>query len=552
MRVFWGILALLLCGCATQAPDAPDATEAPAGPVADAAETVDRSHHLSCRNEKDPAQVDQLLNAASKKKGVVLYFHGGLSKPSYMEKELGPWLQQSIFSEPSMADYQVIFVNYDAGLDQWANLAEMFAELAAEFATSAAGQRAIQRFRDRFEGAELIENADTASPEDVEKAAAAASERARSWLQQAYSQSDYAGFMQEDASDEQLLAILSDDDLASDVGSILLEDPEFALIGAELDDYAKMLMEAEGAAEKGVTTWDAGLALAKALARIALRSNHQLVPTFIEEALAAFSVAGISIKDIAANHWSRVKKHAKECFAEGSPGYELATGLLALQRKREGQNAEFTINTVSHSAGSIPTGQLAKLLRKKGAQIDTAQLIVPAINQKDFRKLYMKNRKAIKTLRLYVLSGKAEASDKLAAGGLTAYPASLLYFVSGVADDAWYGDQLLLIAQHLKQDRRPYRWRTYRWVTRDDARPVWEYFAKPSHQDELMYYPGNISEPEGSVYKGAASHECTKYPWVSKALAAQVVTNISGASTVSIPDPTSKEALKKGREKCTG
>ena len=60
----------------------------------------------------------------------------------------------------------------------------------------------------------------------------------------------------------------------------------------------------------------------------------------------------------------------------------------------------------------------------------TVQLIVPAVNQKTFEKNYLKNEEAYEKLKTYVLDFAAERSDRV----VKVYQASLLYFVSGVAE----------------------------------------------------------------------------------------------------------------------
>ena len=76
-----------------------------------------RANHLGCRDEATP-HIDELLDAAREKRGVVLYFHGGLSPPEYMEDDLGPWLLKSMFAAEGMSDFFPVFINYDAGLFQ--------------------------------------------------------------------------------------------------------------------------------------------------------------------------------------------------------------------------------------------------------------------------------------------------------------------------------------------------------------------------------------------------------------------------------------------------
>lgn len=496
-------------------------------------EAPDRSHHLTCRAD-DAAHVQSLVTEATKRKGAILYLHGGLSSPAYMEKTLGPWLMQSLFAAPELKDHFPVFVNYNAGLFEWENILEQL----RDFAVSEAGRRAVARFAERFPDAESTDKAVQARAQDI----------ARATLLGVMEQSGFKAYAESEDPDEYFDRILADDVLAEQVSQSLQEQKAFQDIEEDLRQYAREKHAEKGTDAKALDdkSWKVGIAVTRAFARIAIGSNHQIIPTFIEEALAMLDAYGIPIRSLAVKHWEIVDEHAIECFAAGSPGRALVDGLLA-HRKR---NPSFEIHTISHSAGSIPTARLIAYLAERDATLDTVHMIVPALNQQLFRKVLPKHRAVADTVRYYVLAEDSEANDRLGYKAITVYPASLLYFVSGTAEKTWYNDKMLLLDQHLQSNRNPYKRRPYRWLTRERPQEIWHYFK--DLPGELLLYPGDLNEPDARPYKTPDTHECTKYPWVSPAIGTAIVGSISGRVSKAIPTPTHPKALQAGRESCGG
>jgi hypothetical protein len=470
--------------------------------------------------------VTALLEAAKHKKGAILYFHGGLSGKDYMENELGPALEQSLFSESHIQqDYFPIFIDYEVDPTDWKN----FISNMSKWAESAGGKDAIGKFTAKVIPA-ITSNA--LIPEQP-------STRARTFLKAAIANkgdSGAQGLMASPSEDEEIVKILQSNERAKEVGDFVVAQEGFQDVQDALQQSSNY--RSQDLKVESFIAPEYGIAIARALARIALGSNHEIEPTFIEEALPLI----FSVNKFATAHWALVKTHSKKCFSDGAPGRKLIDGLIALSQPSK----RFEIHTISHSAGSIPTGELAKSLAGRDAQLDSSYLIVPAIKQTDFAALYLDSKNAhpgIGKLRMAVLNLDAEQSDNLA----QVYHASLLYFVSGTAEDSWYNDKMLLIAQHLDQNRKPYRWPWYRKATKESPNRIWSYFNV--HREELRYFPDDF-KPAPTEYKKTASHECTKYPWVATSLAADIIREITGQVSGTIPTPSNEKALKSAHSAC--
>ncbi len=475
-------------------------------------------NHVACREENlDHVQrvVDAATTASSK--GAILYFHGGLSAQKYMKESLGPWLVESIFATAEMDGFYPIFVNYDAELYMWEN----FVDIAREILKS----DAFESVKDEFDN--LVSRKRGVSFRQL------SDDELRDFGRQYLDGQSFTSFRNDRYRDgtepeEYYLAILEDDALAREVGLQLTEDPDFIPLSTKIDEAAASSLEQHGRV-KSAGIFKAAKVIARILARFAIQNNHQIVPTIEEEFFRELGYAGVTAQKLAAIHWSNVKEHARECFASGSGGDTLLTALLAHQDSNHG----FQIYAISHSAGSIPVGRMLESLDGRGKALNGAHLVAPAINQSDFAKLVLRNEDAIADagLRIYPLNLEQEEDDDV----WKVYPASLLYLVSGMAEDRWYSDRMLLIEQHLTPDRFPYDKGWYRRLVREkQARDVWQYFQ--DNPSARRYYPaafdGAGDRPVG------ASHECTKYPWVSTQIANEIVRSITGNNPEQIPVPT--------------
>lgn len=496
-------------------------------------------HHLACLSASN-LQVEHILNAiteSSQTTGAILYFHGGLSSQKYVKEELGPMLLESIFEQENLKNHYPVFVNYDAGLLQWENMLKTVKRIYEDENF----EQGLARFKKKLPDEELAGKSTKKARDRFE---ADLAERSMFYLDPALAREKnekHFGMKSFDEKRDEYAAILKDDEFAEGVGRSLIEaDRDFRTVSENLE--AAVVNEKGADFDKGVFTQvRIAIGIVRALARYSLGSSHQIVPTFEEEVFRVLEFYGISIRNIAADHWATVKQHARECFSEHSAGYKLVKGLIDHRKGNPG----FTIHTISHSAGSIPTAHLLEVLHEKGQSIDSVNMIVPAINQGDFRTLVIANAGATARFNGYVLGEPEEQADSIAWG---AYPASLLYFVSGVAEDTWYGDKMLMIGQHLGPNRIAYRSAWYLGIVGETPEPVWEYLK--AHADSWYFYPGNLAF-EDNDYSRRASHECTKYPWISTEVAKSIILNITGREARSIPVPVNPpDKVAKADQSC--
>ena len=536
MKYLFFILALLgmtACGSSNLNEDTSTAS-----PSVNSAFGKINAHHFSCRN----ATAEQLqfliqkVNEQPELKGVIFYFHGGLSGKDYMTSTLGPLLEESIFSSPALNGYYPIFVNYDAHPLKDGNFIEQLKAASKDKAF----QRAAQKFYDKVVG-------DTNSLKAQKGGSAFTSGELTSQVAKNYLNQVSAGLTDKSfksisvESDEYYYAILQQDVLAAELNMSLVGlDSDFRAIEEDLV-AASVAMRGndQDKGDKALFSVATGAVIAKSLARIALGTNHQLIPTFEEEAFRYYKVGVMSIQKVATTHWNTVKKNAQECFSEGSPGDKLVTSLI---------ESKLAIHTISHSAGSIPTAYLLESMAKKSQKVASVNLIVPAISQEDFKDLYLKYKSSAEHIKGYVLSQKQEEEDSIVWG---IYPASLLYAVSGVAEGVWYNDKMLMIEQHLKPTKKVYGKWLHKLITRFDPEPVWRYMAE--NEKDWLFYPSHQLPYQSENPGKRSSHECTKYPWISSEVASSIVKNISGLSVNSIAQPSSSltaKTVKELNEKC--
>ncbi len=471
-------------------------------------------HHIEIADKKkvQKEHIDTIIKKIQedpKINGVVLYFHGGLSSEGYMAKELGPALMQSFFTENNLTNatgkLYPIFMNYKAGLleNEIFPLSLLLAHIIKKNLS-----KIKKKFYQVIQGTEI-----KVSPSD----------NARSLMNDALN--SYAKTKTLIATDETLLEIMKKESLQEEIGLSLIQNNK------ELQAIAEIATEKE-TEEKGlVTNLKIAATIARAVARIAIGNNHQYFPTLLEELFRYFH-----IKYIAAKHWENIEVNSKDAFKKNHAGRYLINRLLDLKLK---------INTLSHSAGSIPTSCLTQYMYNNKKKLNNVVMIAPAINQKDFFKYIIKSTKTIKNLKFHILREEAEKDDDV----LKIYSASLLYFVSGVAENVWYSDKMLLIEQHLHREKKPYslkKYHSYVLGKRESSavKKVWNYLEK--NPSVLNYYPFKVSDP----IKSPHSHECTKYPWVAKDLALKVLSQLhkgdmSGNTQFKIEKPNSNSMKNK-------
>lgn len=160
--------------------------------------------------------------------------------------------------------------------------------------------------------------------------------------------------------------------------------------------------------------------------RYANGRDHGLYLTIVEELMRAFYIraAGRFL-------WTQMKEAVGSAFTKGPDygGTALVEQLSALWK-----DAKPCVTLVGHSAGAI---FVARLLKELDAAMDPAfranvVLIAPACTFDYLADSLASAGKRVASLRIFGMSDAVERQDHLVQG---VYPASLLYFVSGVLED---------------------------------------------------------------------------------------------------------------------
>ncbi len=470
---------------------------------------------VSGRHE-DPTELDPVLAAAEEAGGALLYFHGGLSSRDYIEDELGLQLRESLLSEKNLSEDKLpalhpIFVIYDAGIFDLEKLLDYLKE-----STVAA---VIRWLAGRFGGESALK---LSAPEQDTALQAAGREFLRA-------------SMKSNVSDEQVAELLQNEQAMRSMAAWLeVNDPDVQTISGEIAALAAM----KRAQRPGLGALKPAIVAVKIAARFALRLNHQFVPTIEEEVLRELCfLRVIDLELFAQHHWRTVYERTQECWQPGKNGHRLIAGLAQLRTKAEAAGRSFPIHTMSHSAGSIAISHLvAHLAKTSGPKLDSIVMIAPAVRHALFAETVVKHPNTYANFRAFILQDAKEKTDQLVWG---LYPASLLYFVSGLCEDTGHGDCLLLTDRHLTP-RWPYTaWWYPRTIGRQqgDFESVWKFFERPGHK---ILCP-NSSGIEGEDNDGE-THENTKLPWCTRRLGKAVLFLLTRKTVADadIPPPTIK------------
>lgn len=560
---------LILQGCCSNLPKevSLQPLSAPSLPKKEAA-TLDipsdsnlRGHFVACNakyNNKEVQIVDEIVDSAKRSgKPVVLYFHGGLSSQKYMKKTLAPQLMETVFEKDRIGEsLYPIFMNYDAGVDlsslpkaaptmppeddQEADI-ESFDRLL-----STSDKSLIDPNRDGVKSIiSVIQSITGTSDKNLTGNYHLLSARALHTLRGTV---DTTGAFTEDTYEpseqdtEYLLSLLEAEKIPPELmktenffsASHNKNNLQLLLILQGLEAYSKNKMPLQNAQISASLNEKIKLRILRILARFALKNDHGFIPTIQEEYLdLVFKWAGKS-QSLAVSHWNKVKTNAKLCFAEGSNGRAVVKGLL---------DNNIRINTLAHSAGSIPTAELINYLASRNARspaLDKVVMVVPAINQLVFNKLIVPNARVFRSMDIYPLKENAERKDNVASPWL--YSASLLYGVSALGENSKMLDKMLLIEQHLQPERAPYKYKIYRCAACEKPNETWDFLVHdPSGANakvQLIYYPLEDTQAP----PGAATHGGTKQPWISNDLAQNIFKRygVQNADNVAIPPPKKK------------
>jgi len=171
-------------------------------------------------------------------------------------------------------------------------------------------------------------------------------------------------------------------------------------------------------------TWfakKAAMILWRVVKRTVQGRHHGLYCTVIEEVAREFYLT-------AAGHflWATIKNESADTFAQPDRGGAL---LVRKLRALVDANPGKRLCLVGHSAGSI---WLSSLLEALERDVDTLVFLAPAVTNERFAATLDVAEPHIKRFRLYTMSDQAEQQDQVLG---VVYPRSLLYLVSGAAED---------------------------------------------------------------------------------------------------------------------
>lgn len=501
-----------------------------------------KDHFIACR-AKETQNVDSIIAAVKNANtDVLLYFHGGLSNQKYMVEELGPWLMKSVFGQKTVKNkLYPIFVNYDAGVWDW----DIFSIEAETILESTSYRRLRAQLRERLglsdkQGREADELGATAEAAAKLIYALDSSKSLKSFdLSSEEEQIEYfVGLLRATELPDQFRN--NNKSLQNELGQMAKYfqdvDNEYSIKNSvkSLNGTSELKF---GFGRRALAAPTAALRVIRILARMALQNDHGLDATIAEEVFD-----GLKVSDLGQLHWNKVKRHAKQCFAEGSNGRNLIDQLVDLKNQR-GR----LIHTWSHSAGSIPTAELINYLglaTKHASKplLDQVQMVAPAINQEDFNRLLGNRSNTFVHLTAYALTQKSERDDELIWG---LYPASLLYAVSSLGEKTFYLDKMLILDQHMQPNRKPYKYWPYRKQTGEHPLDTWRYFSgDPANNATLYLYPQKADtlhvECTRANKKCGPSHEGTKLPWLSTDLARRILVrlNVTDANQLIFLEPS--------------
>ncbi|MGF1467270.1 MAG: hypothetical protein ACFCGT_14180 [Sandaracinaceae bacterium] len=219
--------------------------------------------------------------------------------------------------------------------------------------------------------------------------------------------------------------------------------------------------------------------LARVLDRIARGRDHGLYATVVEEV-----IRGVWLDHPARHLWASIKKDASDTF-EADGGGQPRGGWLFVREL--GQRIAATgrrprLSVVAHSAGSIWACHLVEHLARCRSRADhplpadfalgRVAFLAPAVDAGRFDRTLTAHADVMGEVRLFSLR------DALERGYWeipVLYPASLLYFVSGVTEDAVDAPLVGMERYFTHEDvyREPAMVSLRRWVAQDPRRTVW-------------------------------------------------------------------------------
>ncbi len=174
-----------------------------------------------------------------------------------------------------------------------------------------------------------------------------------------------------------------------------------------------------------------GKVLARVLHRVAKGTMHELA-TLYEEIYRAFVV-----DEVGQLLWNEIKENARRAYENNGGGLQLIQKLV--MNIKQNSDQPLKLNLVGRSAGCIHichfVDTLVAELEKqnvRGYEIANIIFLAPACNYETMSGYLIRHAQFINEFRMFTMKWQLELDDKLIPHLI--YPASLLYFVSGLLE----------------------------------------------------------------------------------------------------------------------
>jgi len=270
------------------------------------------------------------------------------------------------------------------------------------------------------------------------------------------------------------------------------------------------------------------------LERFILRTDHGGYPTLIEEVTSKFVKNG-TMDDISEGHWKTLYEHSLEMWEEEEQGGRfLLEQLNEICEQKEKAGIAFNIDLLSHGAGSIPVCFLLGQLEKYPfIKINKVIMVSPAVRMKLFDEQLNRHQDRFREFRMFTLQEEVEKKDHLIE---EVYPASLLYFISGIAESGGKGDMPILgLHRHFREDRSPYNKSKYK--NKFQVKQFGDLFSCReflNQLDRVVLSPADSNQP--GFETDMTSLEGSKYPHKAPLLARSIIYLLSGEKQTLVPD----------------
>ena len=367
-----------------------------------------KSLHLLNLKEDTSSHVKEVLKEIKKSERTLFYFHGGLTTKNYL-KRLAPYLLQTMFSKAILGDKtHVVFIEYDTNPFDFRLLKDPFKNYFLKELFKFIKEKALNFIAKEEEKSIENFNNEPIFKENLEE-----------------------------YSDHHFL----DDFLTNNI-----EDNKSTSRGLKF----KLKSLIRKAALKLLLLVKDKSKLIKLFTNYTLRyyykTDHEnKTTTFVEECLKI--KVFVRLSSLANIHWKKVNKSSCDLW-NNNQGKSFLKELLKLHELRKGSEIPLKIDLVSHSAGSIPISYLFKKLQDNVVNttefINNTIMIVPAVRIKIFQNCVMNNYQITKNLKIYLLDDYSEMRDET----LKFFKASLLYFVSGVAEKVDFIGEMTILGMH--------------------------------------------------------------------------------------------------------